>query len=91
MFAGRGDGGACALGLTAEMYWRFVMLRHALNSIVEPRYCEHRLLSVVPEINGTSQTTSIFLVLRPITTPFAESGTPPLSCTITTRSPRANF
>lgn len=84
-------GGGCALGLTADTNCRFVKLRHTLVSTVDPRYCEHRLLSVVPEINGTSQTTSILFAFRPITTPWAASGTLPLSCTITTRSPRSNF
>lgn len=47
------------------------------------------LFNVVPDMNATSHTTSIFFVLSPITTPFAARGTPPESCTIVTLSPSA--
>lgn len=40
------------MGLTDVMNWGFVRFKHVLNSTVEPRYCVHRLLSVVPDMKG---------------------------------------
>ena len=39
----------------------------------------HRSPSVVPDMNGTSQMTSIVFAFIPITTPLTDSGTPPES------------
>ena len=54
------------------------------------RYNTYLPLKSVPDKNGTSHTTSIEELFKPITTPFAHNGTPPESCTMVTRSPKAN-
>jgi len=72
-------GGGGALGLVDVTNCGFVKFKQVLNSTVKPRYWEHLSLSVTPDMNGTSHTTSIDLAFKPITTPFTERGTPPES------------
>lgn len=77
------------LGFVDARNWGFERLRHDQNSTVEPRYWEHLSLRVVPDMKGASQMMSIDLAFMPTTTPLKDSGTPPESWTIVTRSPRA--
>jgi hypothetical protein len=55
----------------------------------KPNEKTYRLPIVVPDIKGTSHTTSMDLAFRPITTSLTERGTLPESWTIVTLSPRA--
>lgn len=85
-----GTDGRCCVGLFGfvdVINCGLVRFRHDVNSTVAPRYCEQRSPSVVPAMNGASQTTSIDFAFMPMTMPFNESGTLPESCTIVTRSP----
>jgi len=77
------------LGFVDAMNWGFVKFRQESNSTVDPRYCEHLSPNVTPAMKGTSHTISMDLEFNPMTTPLTDSGTPPESCTIVTRSPRA--
>lgn len=52
------------------------MFRHAEKPQVEPRYSEHRPPIELPPRKGVSQTTSMLLVLTPMTAPFMLNGTP---------------
>lgn len=84
-------GFTCVLGFVDLTNCGSLRFKHELNSTASPRYWEHLSPNVVPLMNGTSHTTSIFFSFNPNTTPFAANGTAPESITIVILSPKENL